>query len=366
MPGPHILAPPILVGALTRTIAAMLAVWLCLSHPALAVADGGAGVQRATPEGTMLSPLLAAPGANAAVYASSGMKAEVERERYLAARAKMGPAWYRSRYFWASLVSVGVVAGSAVNSFTDHSTGGFHFTNEQWFGERTNAGGADKASHFVSFEIVARELSTFYQYLGFSPQASRLAGFGLSSFAGLVVEIGDGTNVYGFSYEDFVMDLLGASTATVLAFADAEDLIGFRVGRLPGDVPPHATKEGNGRDYSHEIYTGDLKLGGVARRLCFEPGPLRFLNLSVTYGTKGYPYATPDLQERQIGGELGLNLGEMLNALSIHRDTWWGILAHLGFDNFRFPYTAGGYQYDFNHHHWYGPSIGNSCRGCGN
>jgi uncharacterized protein YfiM (DUF2279 family) len=267
------------------------------------------------------------------------------------------------RSLWAALISVGVVGGAALNSFTDHPTGGFHLAHEGWFGEHTYVGGADKASHFVSFEIVARELATTYQYLGYSPQQSRLGGFIVSVLAGSVIEIADGTNEYGFAYEDLLMDLLGASTAVVLSTIDAYDLVGFRAGRMPGPAPPRET-DGLGRDYSHEIYTADLKLAGLSQRLGINFGPARFLLASLTYGVKGYPYGAPDQRERQLGFELGLNFGEMLHAVNVHQDTWWGIASHAVFDNFRIPYTAGGFRYDLNHHRWHGPDTGDSCGGC--
>src|SRR5215831_9770148 len=61
----------------------------------------------------------------------------------------------RPHWVWAGFISAGIIGGSAVNSFTDNPQGGFHFTQEHWFGENTYVGGGDKASHFVSFNIVA-------------------------------------------------------------------------------------------------------------------------------------------------------------------------------------------------------------------
>jgi len=269
----------------------------------------------------------------------------------------------RLRMLAAALISVGVVGGAALNSFTDNPTGGFHVTQEHWFGENAYVGGGDKASHFVSFEIIARELATIYQYLGIPPMPARLGGFTVSLLTGLTIELADGTNQYGFSYEDLVMDALGAGTAVLTGSTGTQDLIGFRWGLVPGSVPPHRA-EGMGRDYSHEIYAADLKLAGVARRLGVDFGSARFLLIGLTYGVKGYPYGAPNARERQLGFEIGLNLGEMLDAVHVHSDTWWGIATHVVFDNFRIPFTAGGAQYDLNHHAWRGPNTGNGCGSC--
>ncbi len=263
----------------------------------------------------------------------------------------------------AAAIAIGCLGGAAKNAFTDHPTGEFALAHEQWFGEHTYVGGADKASHFVAFEILARELAGLYEYLGYERERSRAIGFGLSVATGALIEIGDGTNQFGFSYEDLVMDVAGAGTALLLAEVGAEDLVGFRFGKVFGPVPEHAVS-GIGRDYSYEIYTADLKLAGVERHFGVDLGLARYLLLSLTYGVKGYPRgAIPD-RERQVGFEIGLDLGEMLNALHVDRRTWWGIAAHILSDDFRVPYTAGGYRYDLSHHRWRGPNSGEGCGAC--
>jgi hypothetical protein len=258
----------------------------------------------------------------------------------------------RPSVVWAALLSTGVLGFSAVASFTDHPNGGFHFAEEGWFGENTYAGGADKAAHFVKFEIMARELAVMYEYLGFSRRQSVIGGFAVSWLSGLVNELGDATNDYGFSYEDLVMDTFGAGSAALVSVTGTRDLFGFRVGPLFVQAPPREV-DGIGRDYTHEIYTADLQLGGVARRLGLPLWPMRFFLLSGTYGVWGYPYGAPDQRQRLIGMELGLNFAEMLYALNVQEDTWWGIVAHVLFDNFRIPYTQAGFRFDLNHHGWY-------------
>jgi uncharacterized protein YfiM (DUF2279 family) len=266
----------------------------------------------------------------------------------------------RPQKLLASLLSAGVLAGSAANSFTESPHQSFHVTHEGFFGQDTYAGGGDKASHFVDFAIVAKEFAYAYDRLGFSRRASLLMGFGVSSLAGLVTEIGDGTTYYGFSYEDLAMDVLGASTATALAAARLDDLIGFRRGFL---LPPSGNATcckvpGKGRDYSNEIQTADLKIAGLARRLDLPVGPLRYLLVSVTYSTKGYPSGLPELRERQVGFEIGLNLAIILNDLGVRRDTWWGYALHVVCDNVRVPFTSVGFRYDLNSKRWRGPDNG--------
>jgi hypothetical protein len=157
------------------------------------------------------------------------------------------------------------------------------------------------------------------------------------------------------------MDTLGAGTAAVIGAARLNDLIGFRRGFL---LPPAGNKyccavEGPGRDYSNEIFTADLHLAGLARRLNWNIGPLRYLLVSAMYGVKGYPSGAPDARERQVGIEIGLNFEVILNDLGATRQTWWGYGLHLILDNVRVMFTSVGFRYDLNRGRWIGPDKGN-------
>ena len=285
-----------------------------------------------------------------------------------AVRATPDAGGGRRRLLWASLFAAGILGGAAANSFTDHPDGGFHVTQEGWFGESTYVGGADKVSHFVSFYIIARELPFLFEYLGYRARTARWMGFGVSSAAGLMIELGDGTNQYGFSFEHLLMAVLGAGTAALVSATDTDDLVGFRFGWVPGPGTPSCCRvNAIGRDYSHEIYTMDLKLAGVVRRLGLGAGPVRYLSVparyllvSLTYGVKGYPYSESEFRQRQIGFQVGLNLWEPLYELGVRTTTWWGIVLDTLISNVQYPYTAVGYQYDLNHGKVHGPGIGNS------
>jgi hypothetical protein len=269
--------------------------------------------------------------------------------------------YVRKQWLLASLVSAGAIAGGSISTFLETPKEAYHWAGEGFFGADTYAGGADKASHFVDYAIVTKELANLYGVMGFSRRDSILMAAGVATVTGLVFEIGDGTNVYGFSWEDFTMDVLGVGVAAVISALELDDLVGFRHGFL---VPPPehdvcCAVEGPGRDYSNEIYTADLQIAGLARRLGLKVGPLRYLLLSLTYGTKGYPHGLPDLRERQVGIEIGLNLKVILDDVGVSRNTWWGYTLHTVFDNLRVPFTAVGFRYDLNSRRWIGPDSGN-------
>lgn len=139
---------------------------------------GRAGAADGTPE--LRLPVLS----EGAAPAESGRDLSLAPRDIEASDASQPAATsFRRPMLWAALLSTGVVGGAALNSFTDNPTGGFHVTEENWFGEHTYVGGADKASHFVSFGIIARELATIYQYLGVAPKPALLGGFGPIAWA---------------------------------------------------------------------------------------------------------------------------------------------------------------------------------------
>jgi len=262
------------------------------------------------------------------------------------------------KWIWVGVGAVFAIGGSAYSAYTEEPKFPWHFTSEGWFGQNTYVGGADKASHFVSYYGVQRILSLYNQAFHVPRNQSAWVATGTAVLAGLMTEIGDGTNKYGFSWEDLTMDTLGAFSGLAIVNFGLDDVMGFRYGFVPGSPDPE--RGGLGRDYSSEIYTADLKFQGLGRRLCFDPGPAKFFLFSVTYGTKGYPYDTPEVRERQMGLEIGINFAPILEALHVPRTKWWGAILYTLFDIVRFPYTAIGWRYDLNHDKWIGPDTGNT------
>ena len=120
------------------------------------------------------------------------------------------------------------------------------------------------------------------------------------------------------------MDSLGAGTAVLVSMTRTQDLLGVRTSHVPGPT------------YTHDVYSADLKLVGLGKRLGIQLGPLRWLNFSVTYGSKGYRVDPPTELQRQVGFEIGLNLQQILDDVGVTRNTWWGYALHLVGDNVRF------------------------------
>ena len=249
------------------------------------------------------------------------------------------------RKWLGALVIGGELAVTAGKGLLGHRPETFHVTREHFFGANTLDGGADKAAHFADYFVISKEFSYIFGKLGYSENAALWMGLVTAMVGGALNEVGDGFSHPGFSYEDIVMDWLGAGYATLLVGTRTDDLLGVRTSHLDG--------------YPHDVFSLDLKLSGMARRLNINIGPLRYLLFSLTYGTKGYPDGPPAERQRQIGVEIGLNLEQILKDVGVTRDTWWGYVLHFAGDNVRWPFTAVGFRYDLNHGKWHGPNSGN-------
>jgi len=268
-----------------------------------------------------------------------------------------------------TLTSAGLHLLTAVYAGTgaiNYGSQDFHFHSEHWYGRDTYAGGADKTSHFIISASLARELALLYDGWGHTREQSIALAFGVTAVSGLIVEMGDGISPYGFSWEDLTADALGAATGLALTRYGLNDLFGLRVGKVPTRVPADEANAYLGSGYSTEIYSADLKISGLARRMRFEPSVARFLMTSLTYQTKGYGYVPPvPDRQRLVGVELGLNIPEIMSAAGVPATTWWGSALYKIFTFFKVPYTSFGWRYDLNHKKWHGPDAGDRYYGSG-
>jgi hypothetical protein len=235
----------------------------------------------------------------------------------------------------------------------------FSFTDESYFQRWTYGGGSDKASHFVVSTHVAGLAYDAYRLNGLSEDQSFGLALATSIVAGAFVEIGDGLSPYGFSAQDWTSDALGSLASVFIKRAGLDDTLGFSLGRwLQTTIPPPVI-DGRplfGIDYSQEIYTMNVRFSGLLPRVHADPGFARFFQFSFAYLTKGFGYQPPlDTRYQEVGFELGLDFQEILKAVGVSNQTWWGdtLLRIFGF--LRLPYTQVGAYYNLFNHKWYGP-----------
>ena len=258
--------------------------------------------------------------------------------------------------------SIGAVAGGAVEGLGAPLQYGwvkFHTTDEGWFSRNTYAGGADKASHFIISSGVSRTLYEAYTYLGHSPDTSAKLAFATTFMTGTMVELLDGASVYGFSFQDLTVDALGAAAGVLIQRNHLEDMLGLKIGLADTDIPDSAVIPSVptlGRSYSNELYSADFKFAGLVRRLHRKPGFERFFLTTFVYYTKGFGYDPPlPTRYQAIGFEVGLNFREILLAVGVTKDTWWGQGLFAIFDFFRIPFSQIGVYYNMFNNKWYGP-----------
>lgn len=180
--------------------------------------------------------------------------------------------------------------------------------SEGWFSESTKEGGADKWGHFYFSYGLSHLLSSFYEDWGYSNEKS--ARFGaLSSFAMMgTMELGDSFSDYGFSYEDMIMNLLGATAGYLLySHPDLAKKVDFRVEYIPEfDQADVFT------DYDNMKFVMALKLNGFQN---FQDSFARYFELQLGYYARDYPDGAD--RERNVYIGIGLSLPQIFSSLSM-------------------------------------------------
>ena len=233
----------------------------------------------------------------------------------------------------------------------------FTFRDEGWFGQYTYAGGADKASHLVGGYITGRLVESALVRAGTPASTARILSAATIAVTGTLIEVGDAYHGFGFSWQDALITAAGGVAGSLLAKTGWDDTVTMRFGMVGKDVPDDTSlvySEPN--HYSGEIYTADLRFAGLFPRLKKDPGFARYFLFSLTYGSKGYPWADESIRQRLLGFELGLDLHQVALALGVPPDTWWGAPILAFFKYFRLPFTGIGFQYELNSSRWKGPN----------
>jgi hypothetical protein len=184
--------------------------------------------------------------------------------------------------------------------------GGFKAANEGWFGTDTQYGGTDKLGHLYMNYAGVRLLTPLFESVGNSREASvSLAAwstFGI--YTG--VEILDGfSRRWKFSMQDEIANAVGAVLGVALeTHPELDAILDFRVDYRPSR-PSHFDPFG---DYSGQKYLFVVKADGFAPLR--ESKFLRYLEVAVGYGTRGYDSGGERHRDAYAG--LSLNLARLL------------------------------------------------------
>jgi hypothetical protein len=236
--------------------------------------------------------------------------------------------WTRERK--ALVVNVALDGGVLVYGIGnwDWGSSDFSSSNEGWFGADTKFGGSDKAGHAYTGYLVSELLADRYAAWGYDDSHAALMGAGSSALFTTLIEAGDGfSSEYGFSREDFAMNLFGAALSYMHRLVpSATDLIDFRIEYIPSDAIRSGREQDVVTDYDGMRHLFAFKLGGLpACRGTW----WRFLELHAGYYTRGYDNPAKS-DRRVIYGAIGVNLTEVITSL------WRRTRV---FDYYQMPYT---------------------------
>lgn len=208
--------------------------------------------------------------------------------------------------------SAAVAAYGKAKWWQDGFTGNFRAQNEGWFGRNTYSGGADKLGHFYMTYAGTRLFSRAFEWAGQEQAQARELAAWLMFGTFTAVEVLDGySRQWSFSREDVVMNVAGIGFGLLLETNPGLDsLLDFRVHYLPSsgsDFDPFG-------DYSGQIYLLVAKAAALPQ---WRNHPLlRYLELGIGYGTRGYSKDSdipPGQRERNLYVGISLNLSALLD-----------------------------------------------------
>lgn len=204
-----------------------------------------------------------------------------------------------------TVISSTVLVGLWGLATWDYGSSGLHLVSEEWFGQDTKHGGADKLGHFWFTYTFSDALSALYQSYGYDAEKAYRYG-ALSSWAvQTAMELGDACSTsQGFSWEDTVANTLGALSSVVMyKFPELDRKIDFRM-----EYVFNVKIEGIFDDYSNHFYSIALKLDGFDS---LEETFLKYFELHVGYYTRGFE--TEDDDTRAVYTGISLNFSRLFS-----------------------------------------------------
>ncbi len=184
------------------------------------------------------------------------------------------------------------------------SGGGLHTAHEGWFEEDSKYGGADKLGHMWATYVLSDALTALYTSYGYDSSKANtyaaLSAWGVQAF----MELGDATSeTQGFSYEDMVMNTLGALTSVLMEhFPELDRKVDFRL-----EYVFNVDINGIFDDYSNQYYSLALKLDGFD---LLEDTFLKYIELHAGYYSRGYDTTEVD-KKRAVYGGISINLSHL-------------------------------------------------------
>ncbi|MFH1495446.1 MAG: DUF2279 domain-containing protein [Pseudomonadota bacterium] len=217
------------------------------------------------------------------------------RTRIMIGGAATALLWYGSTHWWS-----------------DSMSSDFRTVDEGWFGQDTYTGGADKLGHMYSTYVGTRILARAFEWAGHDSQSAAWLAAATAWGSMLAVEIGDGfSSRYRFSKEDLVMNTLGTGLGLLLEKnPELDAMLDFRLMYRPSSDARRVNQIDPIDDHSGQTYLLAIKASGIPSLRRIEP--LRYFELALGYGTRGYEPNLGEERSRHVYYGISLNVAELL------------------------------------------------------
>ncbi len=148
-----------------------------------------------------------------------------------------------------------------------------------------------------------------YERHGFSKKASAFWGFTIPAFNGVIIELLDGYTDYNASTEDILFNLLGSGLGAYLYLHPTlDEIIHLDWSYIPSSDFRDKVKRDFTTDYAGQMIT--LEVNGKGLRKLFhqtEPNPLDYLQVGLSYYSRGYSGELETIKQRVVGLTMGIN-----------------------------------------------------------
>jgi hypothetical protein len=212
-----------------------------------------------------------------------------------------------------NLLSAGIVVSWGVFNW-DYFQKTPHSDNEDWFGRETDEGGVDKLGHLYTTYALSHLYASIYRGWDYSEERAMRLGTFSALGTMTIMELGDSFSNYGFSYEDTLMNCVGAVAGYWFGTRpEWRKRIDLRLEYVPDmdDLKADVIT-----DYQHQKYLLAVKASGFDM---LRDTPVAYLELQFGYYTRGYddyrPSLIDDRRERTLYLGLGLNVGKLIGSV---------------------------------------------------
>lgn len=203
---------------------------------------------------------------------------------------------------------------ASVHWWNDTMSSDFRTVNEGWFGQDTYTGGADKLGHLYSTYVGTRLLTNAFEWAGHDRDSAAWLAAATTWGSMLAVEIGDGFSThYRFSKEDLIMNTLGSGLALLMEKnPELDALLDYRLMYWPSSAARRTGQVSPVSDHSGQTYLLAIKASGIPALRKIEP--LRYFELALGYGTRGYEPNVGEERSRNVYYGISLNVAEIIDA----------------------------------------------------